>query len=148
MVLRFRCYLPSRHSLTLLSRGILLLLQLLSVTVSYFPLLPLAPQSFILPYVLIMFWFTIDNNCFIEFDPTGCSVKDLLSQNVIVRCNSSGPLYPLRLPAEHSLVAASGSSLWHRRLGHPGREVLSRLRRLACPTIVMIIAPLFVMHIS
>ena len=71
--------------------------------------------------------FTIDNNCSVEFDPTGCSVKDLLSRNVIVRCNSSGPLYPLRLPAAHSLVAATESSLWHRRLGHPGHEALSKL---------------------
>ena len=55
--------------------------------------------------------FTTDNNCSVEFDPSGCSVKDLQSRNVIVRCNSSGPLYPLRLPAAHSLVASSGSSL-------------------------------------
>ena len=47
-------------SLTLLPRGILLLLQLLSVTVPYFPLHPLAPQSFILLYVLIMFWFLLN----------------------------------------------------------------------------------------
>ena len=77
--------------------------------------------------------FTIDNNCSVKFDPTGCSVKDLLSQNVIVRCNSSGPLYPLRLPTAHSLVAASGSSLWHRHLGNPGREVLSMLASSGLP---------------
>ena len=76
--------------------------------------------------------FTIDK-CSVEFDPTGCSVKDLLSQNVIVRCNSSGPLYPLRLPTAHSLVAASGSSLWHRHLGNPGREVLSTLASSGLP---------------
>jgi len=39
--------------------------------------------------------FTTDNNCSVEFDPAGCSVKDLASQKVILRCNSSGPLYPL-----------------------------------------------------
>ena len=77
--------------------------------------------------------FTLDNNCSIEFDPTGCSVKDLLSRNVIVRCNSSGPLYPLRLPAAHSLVAATESSLWRHRLGHPGHEALSKLA-LSLPT--------------
>ena len=71
--------------------------------------------------------FTTDNNCSVEFDPSGCSVKDLQSQNVIVRCNSSGPLYPLRLLAARSLVATSGSSLWHHRLGHPGHEALSKL---------------------
>jgi transposase InsO family protein len=72
--------------------------------------------------------FTIDNHCSVEFDPYGCSVKDLLSRNVIIRCNSSGPLYPLQLPVAHSLVAsAAPSHLWHRRLGHPGREALSKL---------------------
>ena len=77
--------------------------------------------------------FTVDNNCSVEFDPTGCYVKDLLSRNVIVRCNSSGLLYPLRLSAVHSLVAASQSSLWHRRLGHLGREVLSTLASSGLP---------------
>jgi hypothetical protein len=72
--------------------------------------------------------FTIDNNCFVEFDRYGCSVKDLPSRSVIIRCNSSKPLYPLKLPVAHSLVASSTSaSLWHRRLGHPGREALSKL---------------------
>ena len=69
--------------------------------------------------------FTIDNNCTVEFDPFGCSVKDLPTRNEIVRCNSSGPLYPLQLPAS-ALLASSTSSLWHQRLGHPGHEVLSR----------------------
>jgi hypothetical protein len=56
--------------------------------------------------------FTTDNNCSVEFDPSGCSVKDLLTRNVIVRCNSSGSLYPLRLPAAaQSLVGGSASSL-------------------------------------
>ena len=72
--------------------------------------------------------FTSDNNCSVEFDPSGCSVKELLSRKVIVRCNSSGPLYPLHLPAAaHSLVATSTASLWHRRLGHSGRDAFSKL---------------------
>jgi histone deacetylase 1/2 len=72
--------------------------------------------------------FTIDNNCSVEFDPFGCSVKDLLTRTEIARCNSPGPLYPLRLPpAAQSRVAGSTSLLWHRRLGHPGHEALSKL---------------------
>ena len=71
--------------------------------------------------------FTTDNNCSVEFDPAGCSVKDLQTRDEIVRCNSSGPLYPLRLPPAHSLVAKTASPLWHRRLGHPGHEALSKL---------------------
>jgi hypothetical protein len=45
--------------------------------------------------------FTTDNNCSVEFDPVGCSVKDLNSRNVITRCNSSGPLYPMCLDPAH-----------------------------------------------
>jgi hypothetical protein len=70
--------------------------------------------------------FTTDNNCSVEFDPAGCSVKDLESRRVLVRCESAGPLYPLRVPTAIALVAGS-SPLWHRRLGHPGHEVLSQL---------------------
>jgi hypothetical protein len=43
--------------------------------------------------------FTTDNNCSVEFDHFGCSVKDLPTQREIIRCNSFGPLYLLRLPA-------------------------------------------------
>jgi hypothetical protein len=39
--------------------------------------------------------FTTDNLVSVEFDPFGLSVKDLQTRNVIVRCNSSGQLYPL-----------------------------------------------------
>jgi hypothetical protein len=34
-----------------------------------------------------------------EFDLFGLSVKDLSTQKVITRCNSSGPLYTMRLPS-------------------------------------------------
>jgi histone deacetylase 1/2 len=71
--------------------------------------------------------FTTDNNCAVEFDPAGCSVKDLESQKVIIRCNSSGPLYPLHLPGTTALAAASSPTIWHRRLGPPGRDTLSKV---------------------
>lgn len=73
--------------------------------------------------------FTTDNNCSLEFDPFGVSVKDLLSKNVIARCNSSGQLYPLRPEAflPHALTAGTSSVLWHRRLGHLGHEAFSKL---------------------
>ena len=54
-------------------------------------------------------------------------MKDVLSRRLIARCNISGPLYPLRLPVAHSLVATTESTLWHRRLGHPGHDTLSQL---------------------
>jgi hypothetical protein len=72
--------------------------------------------------------FTIDNNCSIEFDLFGLSVKDLQTGNMIARCNSSGDLYPF-FPSATSASAflAAPTSLWHRRLGHLGREALSKL---------------------
>jgi hypothetical protein len=42
-------------------------------------------------------------------------------------CNSSKALYPLHLSLAQSLVAKSTSPLWHRPLGHPGHEALSKL---------------------
>jgi hypothetical protein len=72
--------------------------------------------------------FTTDNNCSIEFDPFGLSVKDLQTRNVIARCNSSGDLYPFFQPATSATaLLAAPTSLWHRRLGHVGREALSKL---------------------
>jgi len=71
--------------------------------------------------------FTLDNNCSVKFDTAGCSVKVLPSRREIVSCNSFGPLYPLRLPPVLSFAAQGSSPLWHRRLGHPGHETLSKL---------------------
>jgi hypothetical protein len=74
--------------------------------------------------------FTIENRCSVEFDPSGFSVKDLKTQNVIARCNSSGPLYPLLSSVFRPLALTAGvssSTLWHRRLGHLGHEALSSL---------------------
>jgi hypothetical protein len=34
-----------------------------------------------------------------KFNPFGLSVKDLTTKNVIVRSNSTGPLYMMRLPS-------------------------------------------------
>jgi hypothetical protein len=62
-----------------------------------------SPQ--IIKNIIYVRHFTIDNNCSVEFDPAGCSVKVLPSRKEIVRRNSSGPLYPLCLPPAHSLVA-------------------------------------------
>jgi hypothetical protein len=79
--------------------------------------------------------FTTDNWYSMEFDPFGLSVNDLSTQNVLTRCNSSGPLYTMRLPSRSApspcvaLAAAlvASTSTWHRRLGHPGIDTLSKL---------------------
>jgi hypothetical protein len=64
----------------------------------------------LIKYLTYVRQFTSDNNFSVEFDPAGCSVKDLQTRNVIIRCNSSGPLYPLRFPTA-TFVAGSTSSL-------------------------------------
>jgi hypothetical protein len=87
--------------------------------------------------------FITDNWCSIEFDPFDLSVKDLSTQNVIVRSNNTGPLYTLQLlgstspspgamaafaAAPHALAAVAPTT-WHRCLGHPGPDALSSLSR-------------------
>jgi hypothetical protein len=87
--------------------------------------------------------FTTDNWCYMEFDPFGLSVNDLTTKNVIIRSNSTGPLYMMHLlgsltPSSNvvaALVAVSHAlnvvalTTWHRRLGHPGPDALSSLSR-------------------
>ncbi|GJV95120.1 ribonuclease H-like domain-containing protein [Tanacetum coccineum] len=69
-----------------------------------------------------------DNNFTIEFDAFGFSMKDFLTRHILLRCDSSGDLYPITKP---SIVPAAflstSSSTWHQRLGHPGDEVLHSL---------------------
>jgi len=70
---------------------------------------------------------TRDNNVSIEFDPVGFSIKDLHTRAEMLRCESTGDLYPLRLPHHQALAASSEVSLWHQRLGHLGHPVLSHI---------------------
>jgi hypothetical protein len=79
--------------------------------------------------------FTIDNSCSVEFDPFGFSVKDLRTQHMITRCNSFGPLYPLRpSTATTAFLTTASPELWHQCLGHPGSEALPRLDSTASIT--------------
>ncbi|GJY51131.1 ribonuclease H-like domain-containing protein [Tanacetum coccineum] len=72
--------------------------------------------------------FTRDNNCTIEFDAFGFSVKDFLTRHILLRCDSSGDLYPVTKPSTSPTAFLSTSaSTWHQRLGHPGDEVLRSL---------------------
>lgn len=63
--------------------------------------------------------FTTNSSCFMEFDPFGVFVKNLTTQNMIIRFNSFDPVYTLHLPV--SIIVAS---TWHRHLGHPGSNML------------------------
>jgi transposase InsO family protein len=71
---------------------------------------------------------TRDNNVSVEFDSLGFSVKDLASQTVILRCEGSDDLYPMRLPQHEAHTTSSTSvELWHDRLGHPGAASLRQV---------------------
>jgi hypothetical protein len=86
---------------------------------------------------------TTDNWCSMEFDPFDLSVKDLTTKNVIIRSNSTGPLYTMHLPGSltlsssamatlaavpHALIAVA-LTMWHCRLGHHGPDTISSLSR-------------------
>ncbi|GKC83783.1 ribonuclease H-like domain-containing protein [Tanacetum coccineum] len=72
--------------------------------------------------------FTRDNNCTIEFDVFGFSVKDFLTRHILLRCDSSDDLYPVTKSSDLPVAFVSTSSFtWHQRLGHPGDEVLRSL---------------------
>jgi hypothetical protein len=87
--------------------------------------------------------FTTDNWCFMKFDPFGLSVKDLTTKNVIIRSNSTGLLYTMRLlrslaPSSNAVAALAtvphaltivAPTMWHHRLGHPSPADLSSLSR-------------------
>jgi hypothetical protein len=104
-----------------------------------------ATGPFRLPYVLVaphmihnllsIRQFTADNSCSVEFDPFGLTVKDYLSRHPLFRCDSSGPLYTLRLPASATLplpsspaaalATTSSSTTWHRHIGQAATLWLS-----------------------
>ena len=72
---------------------------------------------------------TTDNHVSVEFDPFGLSVKDYPTKAEIARFNSSGDLYSLHgapVAAPPTSMVAS-VDLWHQRLGHPNKNVLSTL---------------------
>jgi hypothetical protein len=96
-----------------------------------------------------------------EFDPFSLSVKDLTTNNVIVRSNSTGPLYMMRLSGSLTLSSSAVAALaviphtltavapttWHRRLDHPSPDALSSLSRssfIQCTSKNMI----FIMYVS
>lgn len=67
--------------------------------------------------------FAIDNDIFVEFDSFGFSLNDLETGMPLIRCNSSGELYPLTLrPSSQSTTPSDfvtlSNNLWHDHLGH------------------------------
>jgi hypothetical protein len=124
---------PSTPSSTIVGNGALLPVTAIGSHTFTFPhrnlvLNNVLVSPHIIKNLISIHHFTTVNNCSIEFDLFGLSVKDLETKNVIARCNSSGDLYPSFPPATStSAFLAAPTSLWHRRLGHLGREALSKL---------------------
>jgi hypothetical protein len=89
----------------------------------------------IIQNLLYVHRYTTDNWCSIEFDHFGLSVNDLSTRNMIIRCDSSGSLYTMRLPSRStpssSVVApttfVASTSTWHRHLGHHGVDTMSNM---------------------
>ncbi|GJW45909.1 ribonuclease H-like domain-containing protein [Tanacetum coccineum] len=71
--------------------------------------------------------FVHDNNCTVEFDAFGFSVKDFMTRRVLLRCDSKGDLYPVTHPSPIPHAFLVSRHTWHQRLGYPGDEVLCRL---------------------
>ncbi|GKC06877.1 ribonuclease H-like domain-containing protein [Tanacetum coccineum] len=72
--------------------------------------------------------FTRDNKCSVEFDEFGFSVKDFLTRHILLKCDSSGDLYPVTKPSPiPSALLSINPTTWHKRLGHLGAEVLRSL---------------------
>ncbi|GJS92021.1 ribonuclease H-like domain-containing protein [Tanacetum coccineum] len=71
--------------------------------------------------------FTTDNKCSIDFDPYGFTIRDYHTRQTLLRCDSTGDLYPLHIAASAFALLTNNHSLWHQRLGHPGDAVIQTL---------------------
>nr|GEY65695.1 ribonuclease H-like domain-containing protein [Tanacetum cinerariifolium] len=78
----------------------------------------------ITPHIVKNLIFVCDNNCTIEFNAFGFFVKDFLTRRVLLRCDSTGDLYPVTAPSPIHHAFLVSQHTWHQRLGHPGGEVL------------------------
>ncbi|GJU29707.1 ribonuclease H-like domain-containing protein [Tanacetum coccineum] len=54
-------------------------------------------------------------------------IQDFMTRRVLLRCNSTGDLYPLTAPSPIPRAFLVSQQTWHQRLSHPGSEVLRRL---------------------
>ncbi|GJQ99103.1 ribonuclease H-like domain-containing protein [Tanacetum coccineum] len=70
--------------------------------------------------------FVRENKCTIEFDEFGFSVKDFRTRQILLRCDSTGDLYPVT-SLSYPQAFLVGQQTWHQRPGHPGSDVLRSL---------------------
>jgi hypothetical protein len=81
--------------------------------------------------------FTRFNNCSIEFDAFGFSIKDPSLGRVLLRCNSSGDLNTVSLASLSPIASCSlavSIALWHHRLGHLTPSGVAHLQNLSAIT--------------
>ncbi|GJY40821.1 ribonuclease H-like domain-containing protein [Tanacetum coccineum] len=84
----------------------------------------------IIKNLILVRQFTRDNNVSVDFDAYGFSIKDYQTRRFLIRCDSTGDLYPVTQQLSSTTTFALLSlnpTTWHRRLGHPGEDVLRRL---------------------
>nr|GEV53585.1 ribonuclease H-like domain-containing protein [Tanacetum cinerariifolium] len=62
--------------------------------------------------------FVYDNSCTVEFGAFGISVKDFLTRRVLIRCDSTGDLYPVMKPSNIPHAFLTSLYTWHQHLGH------------------------------
>nr|GEW57090.1 reverse transcriptase domain-containing protein [Tanacetum cinerariifolium] len=56
--------------------------------------------------------------------------KDFWTRHILLRCDSSGDLYPVTKPSTiPTALLSTSSSTWHQRLGYPDDEVLRLVHR-------------------
>ncbi|GJZ65583.1 hypothetical protein Tco_0622279 [Tanacetum coccineum] len=63
--------------------------------------------------LIVVRQFVCDNNCTIEFDAFGFSVKDFLTRQVLLRCDSIGDLYPVTTPSPIPHAFLVSQHTWH-----------------------------------
>ncbi|KAI3780426.1 hypothetical protein L2E82_10407 [Cichorium intybus] len=56
----------------------------------------------------------------------GSSIHDFRTKQILLRCDSTGDLYPVTSPTPQAFISTA-SSIWHQRLGHPGHHILKNL---------------------
>nr|GEY49485.1 copia protein [Tanacetum cinerariifolium] len=71
--------------------------------------------------------FVRDNNCTVEFDAFGFSVKDFMTRRILLRRDSTRDLYPVTKPSTVTHAFLTSLYTWHQRLGHPWSEVLQHI---------------------
>jgi hypothetical protein len=114
------------HTLPITCRGS----SILPTSSSNFALRDVLVVPSLIRNLLSVHQFTRDNNCSIEFDALGFSVKDIPSRRVMLRCDSTDDLYtfPATTAASPLATLAITTTIWHARLGHPAPSVIDTLR--------------------